>query len=168
MAQYCTVDDIQLILPDGHVIGTNLSDENVTVLSADVSDWILFASSTIDSYLSGIYRVPLVQYKEPDFSANPITFTAKYPDPIPLVCARLAASHIYDEVIMSQQSPNISEWGKNNRALAFDTMRDIQSGLIKLRNQPITNFRFVRGSLYDEPRISRPRELPPTQRQAGQ
>lgn len=167
MAEYCTVDDVQLILPDEHVIGTSLAEENTVVLSSDVIRWIQYASSIIDSNINTIYRVPLIPYKEPDFSQDPVTFTSKYPDPIPLVCARLAAGHIYDEIIMAEQSPNVSEWGKNQRLMAHDILRDIRSGLTRLRNQPIINFRFVRGSLYDDPRVSRPGEFPPTQKQAG-
>lgn len=167
MAKYCEIEDVQAILPAEHTIGTNLSDSNVNVLEADVDKWITFASSIIDSELSTIYRIPLIPYKQPDFTVDPITFEEIYPDPIPLICARLVAASIYDEIMMSQQSPNVSDWGKNQRSLAYDSLRDIRSGLVKLRNQPIINYRFVRGTLYDDPRASRKGEFTPTQRQAG-
>ena len=49
MAQYCSIEDLQSILPDNIVIGTNLLEDNVSVLESDADYWITFASSLIDS-----------------------------------------------------------------------------------------------------------------------
>ena len=167
MSSYCTVDDVQIVLPDGITIGTNLLEDNINVLQVDVEYYIIKTAEIIDSELGTIYRVPLIPFKEPDFTANPIAFTEKYPAPIILINAELAASYVYDDIVMAQQEPNESQWGFNKRALAMDKLKEIQSGIIVLRNQVFKGFRFCRRSLYDDPRISRPGEFPPPQRQAG-
>lgn len=167
MPNYCTVDDVQNVLAEEIGIGTNLLEENVNVLEGDVNNWIEYSADIIDSYINTIYRTPLIQYKEPDFTEDPPTFQSKYPSPIPLINAELAASFVYDNVIMAQQSPNQSEWGTNKRSLAYDRLRDIMSGLIVLKGQVQVGNRFVRRSLFDDPRVSRPVEFPPTQRQSG-
>jgi len=167
MSSYCTIQDVQNILPDGVVIGTNLLDENVNVLESDVEYYIENTAGIIDSGLDTIYRVPLIKYKEPDFSVDPIVFDEKYPIPIVLINAELAASYIYDNIIMAQQEPNESQWGFNKRALAMDKIKEIQSGIIVLKNQVFKGYRFARRTVFDDPRLSRPGEFPPPQRQAG-
>lgn len=164
---YCELSDVQLLLPRNVLIGANMMEEDVNVSTSDVTTWIVKSGELIDAELSTIYRTPLIKFKEANFSVQPITFTEKYPNPVPLICARLTAGFIYDEIVMSEQSPNVSEWGKNMRALAYDDISQIKSGLITLRGQPLEGFRFVRKSLYDDPRVSRPGEYPPNQRQAG-
>jgi hypothetical protein len=168
MSQYCTLDDLQGILPNTVVIGTNLQTKNVNVLESRALFMIEQAAGLIDSYITTIYRVPLMKYKEPDYSESTITFVEFYPPPVVLINARLAAANIYDYIMMAQQTPNISEWGKNQRALAFDDLREIQSGAIQLKGQELVGLRFVRTELFDPSRVPAKPPVPPTQRQAGQ
>ena len=152
MPSYCTVDDVRNIVPKNIVIGTNLLKGGVNVLESQVEFWISKMAGVIDGYLSSFYRIPLKKYKEPDWEQDPITFTEFYPPPIPLTNARLAAAMIYDNIIMANQEPNVSDWGTNIRALAFDDLAEIQSGLIQLKNQDMTGRRFVRQELFDASR----------------
>jgi len=170
MSSYCTVDDLQNILPNRVVIGSNLQAKNVNVTTARVTEMIQYAAGIIDSYLSTVYRIPLVKYKEADFSVVPVTFTEVYPPPIILINARLAAANIYDHVMMAGQSPGVSEWGSNQRALAFDDLRETQSGISQLRGQDMMGLRFVRQNLLDASRAPfrmMGTGVEPTNRQAG-
>ena len=164
---YCTVDDIQTILPNKVVIGTNLTERNVNILQSDVEFYMEEAAGIIDSYLSSIYHTPLRMVKIPDYSTGTLSDPV-YPNPIPLINARLSAAKIYDEVISAGQEPNVSEWGKNQRSLAFDDLAQIQSGSIFIRGQVYTGKRFVRHELHDMPRVPRPGEFPINNRSAGQ
>lgn len=164
---YCTLDDVQTILPNKIVIGTNLTETNVNILEDDVNFFIDQSAGIIDSYLSTIYHIPLRQIKVPDYE-NGTFATAAYPNIIITINARLAAGKLYDEVISAGQEPNVSEWGKNQRALAFDDLTQIQSGAIFLRGQVYTGKRFVRHELHDMPRVPRAGEFQVNSRNAGQ
>lgn len=164
---YCTLQDVKDILPNKVILGTNLQEKNVNMLESRAQYLIDTASTIIDSYLSGVYVIPLRKYKKPDFE-NGTFFTATYPDPIPLANARLAAAAIYDEIAMAGQTPNVSEWGKNQRALAFDDLTQVQSGTITLLGQLFNGKRFVRHELHDNPRVPRPNEFQVNKRAAGQ
>ena len=69
---------------------------------------------------------------------------------------------------MGQQEPNVSEWGKNQRALAFDDLRNIQAGVIQLRGQVRTGMRFARMELFDPGRVPIGVKVDPQSRQPGQ
>jgi hypothetical protein len=168
MADYCTVADVQLILPKTIIIGDNILRGGANATTSNVESWITRSSEELDSHLSAFYRIPLITYKQADFSANPITFTEMYPPPIVLITSRLAAAHIYDNIMMAGQEPNVSEWGKNQRSLAFDDIKMIQAGVIQLRNQVRTGYRFVRTELFDHSRVSIKPATEPNTRQAGQ
>jgi len=137
----------------------------VTVLDTDVSSWIERASEEINANLSSIYEVPLRCYKEPDFTTG--LTTTKYPPPIGLMCARLVAGHIFDEVVQQQQEPDIADWGKNQRALAYDDLTRIKAGLVVLSGQVFTGRRFVRQSLFDHPRASHKGDITLPNRESG-
>jgi len=168
MAEYCTVDNIQDILPKNILIGTNINTGAINVTTDRATYWIQQVASIIDGYLSPIYRIPLIKYKEPDFSQDPVTFVEIYPNPVPLINTRLAAANLYDHIMMAEQSPNISDWGKNQRALAFDDIAKIQNGIIQLKNQVLIGWRFVRAELLDHSRISAHSDTKTSDRQPGQ
>lgn len=169
MAQYCSLVDLQSLLPDNIVIGTNLMADNVSILETDATYWIVFASNLIDSHLSNMYRVPLIQVKTLDYSvANPtLAMAVDWPEPIRLICTRLAAGHLYDELINANQEPNVSEWGQNQRNMAHEELIRIESGIIRLKGQIHRGHRFVRKELLDDPRVSRPGEMAVPQRASG-
>jgi len=73
----------------------------------------------------------------------------EFPDPIPLITARLAVSYAFDPLYSADQAPNISEYGKEQRRLAINSLDSILSGAVFLFGQDHLGKRFVRGSLFD-------------------
>jgi hypothetical protein len=74
-----------------------------------------------------------------------------YPDPVPSMCARIAASMIIDREFVAEQRRDVSTFGKTQRTLASNDMDDILNGTIRLEGQDHTGKRFVRTSLRDTP-----------------
>jgi hypothetical protein len=72
-----------------------------------------------------------------------------FPDPIPLISARLAASYIFDRLFSADQSPNESQYGAEERKLAINAIDSIITGTITLFGQDYVGNRFVRGTLHD-------------------
>ncbi len=167
MPVYCDFEDIQNILPDNIVIGTNLMEENVSILESDVQQWMEYASNVIDAELRTIYRTPLIQTKTLDYTSSTPEIVQDWPVPIRIICARIAVGHIYEELVSSDQEPNVSEYGQNMRALAYDELARIQSGILTLKGQIYTGHRFVRKELLDDPRVSRPGEMTVPTRASG-
>ena len=141
---------------------------NINVTEAQVEYWIQETSGIIDSYISSLYRTPLKKSKEPNWEDDPITFNEFYPHPIIISSARLAAAAIYDNIIMAGQEPNVSDWGKNVRALAYDVLSQIQAGTIQLQGQEFVGRRFVRQTLLDSPRSALIPNSQPNSRSAGE
>jgi hypothetical protein len=56
----------------------------------------------------------------------------RYPDPIPKISARLAASYLYDKHFAAQVEANQSDFGKVLRKLAYEDLNAILSGAIRL------------------------------------
>ena len=73
----------------------------------------------------------------------------EYPDPIPLMTARFAASFMLDRLFIAEQSPDTSNYAKSLRNMATLSMDSILLGQILLFGQEHTGRRFVRGSLFD-------------------
>ena len=73
----------------------------------------------------------------------------KVPDPIPLITARLAVSYAFDELFSTDQSPNISGYGKEQRNLANNAIDSLLEGSVYLFGQEHTGRRFLRGTLID-------------------
>ena len=72
----------------------------------------------------------------------------EYPDPVPLVAARMACSYILDRLFSAEQSPDVSNYGKTQRNLARNAVDDILTGEVLLFGQEHTGYRFVRGSVF--------------------
>lgn len=73
----------------------------------------------------------------------------EFPDPIPIITARLAVSFAFDQLFNAQQAPDISQYGVEQRKLALNAIDSILSGTVLLFGQDHTGRRFVRGSLFD-------------------
>ena len=73
----------------------------------------------------------------------------EFPDPIPLIAARLAVSFAFDQLYVQTQSPDVSTYGKTQRNLARNELEDILRGTIRLNGQNYTGRRFVRGTVFD-------------------
>ena len=54
-----------------------------------------------------------------------------YPDPIPLICARIAVATIIDRLFVAEQDPDISNYGKSLRTLSTNGLDEIMAGGIK-------------------------------------
>jgi len=84
------------------------------------------------------------------FSAsNTRVIRIKYPEPITLTSARLAAANIYDKYFMSQTSPSKSEYGEYLRKLARVDINNILNGRSILHGQQRTGRRFYSSNLVD-------------------
>jgi len=73
----------------------------------------------------------------------------RYPEPIPVITARMACSYVLDRLFVAQQSPDVSRYGATQRNLASNEMDDILSGETRLFGQEHSGRRFVRGTLFD-------------------
>ena len=73
----------------------------------------------------------------------------KFPDPIPLIAARFAVSFAFDALFTAQQAPDVSEYGKEQRKLALNSMDNILTGSALLVGQEHTGRRFVKSGLLD-------------------
>jgi len=71
----------------------------------------------------------------------------KYPDPIQLISARLAAANVYEKFFAAQSSPNESEFGKFMRRLARQDLNSILQGRIKLHGAHAIGNRFVNSNI---------------------
>lgn len=73
----------------------------------------------------------------------------EFPDPIPLITARLAVAIGFDELFAADQAPNVSSYGNTQRQLALNDLDGVLDGTIKLFGQELTGRRFIRGQLFD-------------------
>jgi hypothetical protein len=74
----------------------------------------------------------------------------EYPDPVPLVTAQMAVAFLLDRLFVSEQSPDVSSYGKTQRNLARGQIENILSGEVLLFGQETVGRRFVRTSLLDK------------------
>lgn len=85
------------------------------------------------------------------YSSNNLTVSILcFPDPIPLVCARMAASFILDRLYTSSNDPEISKYSANQRNQGSGAIDDVLRGVVALFGQEMTGRRFLRGSLLDK------------------
>lgn len=110
------------------------SDNMELVTVSDIqSEKILVVSSVTGDYTADNSEVSIVEF----------------PDPVPLITARLATAFAFDVLFSAQQSPDISEYGKEQKKLALNALDSILIGTVLLFGQEHTGRRFVRGSLFD-------------------
>lgn len=78
-----------------------------------------------------------------NFSGNEVrVIRIDHPPPINQVSARYAASFIYDKYFAAQNDPNMSEYGKELRAIAMGQLNDILNGRTTLECQERIGDRF--------------------------
>lgn len=82
-------------------------------------------------------------------SHDSLVSVLEYPDPVPIITARFAVSFYIDKLFVSEQSPDVSTYGTNQRNMANGQLGDILSGQVLLFGQDRTGRRFVRGELFD-------------------
>jgi len=83
------------------------------------------------------------------YDADSLISNLEYPDPVPLITARLAASYSYDRLFAAEQAPDVSNYGKEQRKLATFSIDSILTGTVILMGQEHVTKRFARMSLYD-------------------
>jgi hypothetical protein len=83
------------------------------------------------------------------YDADSLISILEYPDPIPLITARLAASYAYDRLFAAEQSPDISNYGNEMRKRAMFSIDSILTGTVILMGQEHVTKRFARMSLFD-------------------
>ncbi|MHA2279287.1 MAG: hypothetical protein ACXAC5_00140 [Promethearchaeota archaeon] len=72
----------------------------------------------------------------------------RFPPPLNQISARLSASFIYDKFFAAQAQPNVSDYGKEMRAIAMGQMNDILNGKI------IVKCGDRRGDIFGNPWLS--------------
>lgn len=72
-----------------------------------------------------------------------------YPDPVPLVCARIAVAAVIDKMFVAEQNPDVSNYGKSQRTLASNVLDELMAGSVRLNGQEFVGRRFVRMQLRD-------------------
>jgi len=88
-----------------------------------------------------------IQY---EFSTDARLIRVKFPDPITLISARFAAANIFDKYFSSQNSPNISEYGRHLRDMARADINNILNGRTVLHGQHRIGRRFFNSNLVDQ------------------
>jgi hypothetical protein len=106
---------------------------------------------TLPDEAASVSRVNLVNKTGRNFTRgnSSILSLISVPDPIPLICARMAVAIIIDKQFVSEQSPDVSSYGKTQRTLASTDLDEIVAGAIRLSGQEFVGRRFVRMSLRD-------------------
>lgn len=138
------------VISSGNNIVVNVHDSGA-FYSADMvrlQDGTGYENCTINAVpsLTKIQLVNVTRAYNPD---NTIISILEYPDPIPMITARLAVSYGFDQMFTADQAPDISSYGKEQRKLAFNSMDSILLGAVLLPGQEHTGRRFVRMSLLD-------------------
>lgn len=119
---------------NGDVVRLQGPDNMETASVTNVSDsTTLMVNSIVGTYWASDGKISII----------------KVPDPIPLITSRLAVSYAFDELFSADQSPNISEYGKQQRNLANNSIDNLLEGSVYLFGQEHTGRRFVRGTLID-------------------
>lgn len=89
------------------------------------------------------YSVTTVSPILTSFTGDNIRVTRiQFPPPISQISARYAASYIYDKYFSAQNSPNISDYGKEMRRVAMGQLNDILNGKAILKCQRRIGDRF--------------------------
>lgn len=109
-------DTTRFIEGDVVVIRDDTNSQQLTVSTIPNENTITFTLPITDSYLAVDAKIERI----------------KYPDPIPLVSAKLAAATIYDKHFAAQVEGNASEYGKILRKMAFDDLNQILNGVVRL------------------------------------
>ena len=83
------------------------------------------------------------------YGENTVIGSLRYPDPIPLMVARMALSYAFDRQFTSEQVTDVSNYGKNQRDMAMNAIDSIITGVALLSGQEWTGRRFIRLPLHD-------------------
>ncbi|MFW6172704.1 MAG: hypothetical protein ACOC5T_03065 [Elusimicrobiota bacterium] len=115
-----TTDPMSLHVGDTIILTDGSHEEKHEI--ADILDNEYTAFDTVDS----------IDY---EFKAGTRVIVVSYPDPIPLISARIAAGNLYDKYFMSQSDPGKSDYGELMRQLANQSLMEILEGTVVLHGQ---------------------------------
>lgn len=113
-------DSTQIVAGDEIIIRNDKTAVEETHLVASVVDQYSFTTEdAIETEFSVIDNVRVIRIA--------------FPQPITQISARLACANIYDKYFSAQNSPNISEYGKELRKIAMQDINNILNGKTILR-----------------------------------
>lgn len=108
-----------------------------------------YYESAIVSDVPDLNTVVIQSVASPYSQYNGVISILQFPDPIPLMTARMALSYGFDKLFAAEQSPDVSNYGVAQRTLAMNAMDNILAGSIMLTGQEWTGRRFIRMPLLD-------------------
>lgn len=119
-----TAGDSSVILTDATrfnpfdvvLIRDDTNYQQLTISATPTDNQLTFSDPITNSYVANSTRIERI----------------KYPDPIPKISARIAASMIYDKHFAAQVTGNQSDTGKWLRTLAYGDINGILAGTIRL------------------------------------
>lgn len=111
----------------------NRDEMELSIVTSITNETTIVLNTVVNNYMVESSKISIV----------------KFPDPIPFTTARLAVSYAFDQKFNAQQAPEISEYGKEQRRLAANSLDNILSGSIMLTGQELTGRRFLRATLLD-------------------
>lgn len=85
-----------------------------------------------------------------NFSSGTRVLRVEFPRPINVISSRLTAATIFDKYFSAQVSPNMSEYGKQQRQLGISDIEGILEGKIILHGQRRIGKRFINPNLVDQ------------------
>jgi hypothetical protein len=132
----------------------HLSDDNGSenaMVGSIAENWIEGGAS-VKNFNHLTLATPTVQAY--DAGSNAKVHLLVYPDPIPVLTARLACSFMFDKLFVAEQEPDISNYGKSLRNMSTLDMNGILSGQVRLMGQEFVSRRFVRNQLFDAVRLN--------------
>ncbi len=77
-----------------------------------------------------------------------------YPDPIPIMTARITCALMFDKLFVADQHPDVSNYGKALRNLATLDMNAVLTGQLRLEGQEFCSRRFIRTQLLDAVKLA--------------
>lgn len=139
-----TVGDQMVVLSDS----TRFTEGDVVLIRDDVNyQELVIGTFTTTSELN--FTTPLINsYSSADTNIERI----RYPEPVPFISAKLAAAHLFDHHFAAQQEGNESNYGKQLRAHAYDSLNQILAGAVRIKIPDANSYRgrrFSNGALYD-------------------
>ena len=124
LAVDATAGDTSLAMVDA----TRFTAGDVIVIRNGVNMQEIQVSSVTSDYTMTLAAPVINSYLAVDTTVERI----RYPDPIPMICARLAAALLYDKHFAAQVTGNETDYGKILRRMAFDDINQILSGVVRL------------------------------------
>jgi phage gp36-like protein len=147
--RYCSVNDVKKYLPPNIIVEGENPTPNFrnpapeTAKNIDLDFFVDQASDQVDANLGGIYDVPLVMKN----SGGDVG----YPNPIPTICAILAAQMYYNQPLQGADR-QYSDAQKERFEWAMNELVRIQNGEVRLIGQrALRGDRFIRSTLRNAP-----------------